>query len=84
MAKQSEFDLATDMLKERIGLAQAEIKQRAKGVRPYRQVPISGREMLYNFSQITPDVIQEARLAMGNEAVDGYLLKMAKLARRFS
>ncbi len=82
MANKSEFDSATDIIKERLTMANAEIVKRTKGTNPYRQESISAREAIYNFSQVPPDVWQQMRLKVGDEAVDKYFTEIAKMARR--
>ncbi len=78
----SEFDLATDILKQRITMASSEIQRRSKGSDPYRQKPVSAKERLLTFSQFTPEMIQQARMAMGDDAVDNYLSEMQRLIGR--
>ena len=82
MPNKSEFDSATDGIKERLSLANAEIVKRSKGTNPYRQEPISAREAIYNFSQIPPEVWQQMRLKVGDEAVDKHFAEIAKMQRR--
>lgn len=80
--KQNVLDLSTDILKSRIQSAYNVIREQYKGTNPYRQSPVSARETLYNFSQIPPEVLQQARATMGDDAVDMYLAKIQKLEGR--
>lgn len=82
MERKSEFDLATNKIKERLSLVDAEIKKRSKGTNPYRQEPISAREAIYQFNQVPPEVWQQMRLKVGDEAVDKHFAAIEKMQRR--
>ncbi len=82
LANKSEFDSATNIIKERLSLANTEILKRSKGTDPYRKEPISAREAIYNFSQIPPEIWQQMRLQLGDEAVDKHFAEIAKMQRR--
>ncbi len=71
--RQNVYDLATDILKARIGKAYGVMEQQFKTTNPYRKVPMSAKERIYQYSQITPEAIQMARQTMGDEVVDNYL-----------
>lgn len=80
--KKNLLDLSTDILKDRIRAAHSILAQDFKGANRYRQKPVSNKERLLTFSQFTPEQIQQARAAFGDDAVDNYLLDIQKIARR--
>ncbi len=82
MPTKSEFDLATDILKERITLAHEEIKRRTAHTNPYRQKPLDPKEAIYQYSQLSPEMIEQAKLAMGEDVVNHYIAKMEAMIRR--
>ncbi len=82
MERKSQFDLATNEIMKRLSMANVEIMRRSKGTDPYRKEPISARETIYNFSQIPPEVWQQMRAKLGDEAVDNHFAEIAKLQRR--
>ena len=80
--EQNVFDIATDILKERLNLAFGELKEQFKGTNPYRKEPVSPKEQIYQYSQITPEMEMSLRQSLGDDVVDDYKFKMEKLLRR--
>jgi hypothetical protein len=49
------MDVVTDLMKERLSLVSNEAKAQYKNTNPYRQEPVSKKQMLYDYSQMTQD-----------------------------
>jgi len=77
------FDIASDILKERLDLAKGIISQNFKGAKPYRKEPVAPRERLYWYSLMDEQTEANLRANFGDSAVDGYKLKMTQLKERY-
>ena len=76
-------DLATDKIIAMRGMVQNKLSAEYKGTRPYRQEPVSPREQLYNYAQMTPEMIMSLRQSMGEDVVNEFLGKMEHLRERY-
>ena len=76
-------DLATDKIIQMREMVKGKLSAEYKGTRPYRQDPISPREQLYQYSQITPEILMSLRQSLGDDVIDEFLGKMAKLKERY-
>ena len=72
MKKQSEFDSAVDILLNRQKGATNELIKRFKNTRPFRQVPVSRKEMMLNYDDMMSREPQ-LREQFGDEIVDNYI-----------
>mgnify|MGYP001613950359 CR=1 FL=1 len=77
MKKQSEFDLAVDILLDRQKGATSELIRRFKNTRPFRQVPIPRKEMLLDYEDLMSREAQ-VRQEHGDDVVDKYKANMSK------
>lgn len=76
------YDLVTDELVERQKLIKDELRERFKKTRPYRQEPVSHKEIVMDYDDFLKN---EAglRVNFGDEAVDNYKLKLlSRLGRK--
>jgi len=83
MVEKGIFDRAADEIVRRYGLVKKEIVRRNKGVKPFRMEPVSPKEQLLQFSQMTEEDISMMRQEMGDSALDNYLLDMQDISRRY-
>ena len=77
------LDLAVDLLKERLNDGKALLKERYKGVRPFRQPQIPDRELLYNYLKLTDDQKMLYRQSFGG-VWDMYEKKMEQIRSKIS
>ncbi len=84
MAEPSIYDISTDDVKEIISLTRAYLKESFKGVKPYRQEPITQREALVIYDELTPDKKQWLLQQFGQESVLPYFSDMEKLKARYT
>ena len=82
MADKGIYDQAVDEILRLRGLVGEEIIRRNKGKRPFRMEPVSPKEQLLQFSQMTQQDEDMMRQEMGDAPVDNYLLDMDDIARR--
>lgn len=82
MTEKNIMDIATDILKERLEDAYAELAIQYHKKRPYRKEPVSVEERLFKYSQITPEQLDVGRREFGDEVVDAYLNSMQKTLNR--
>ena len=75
--KQSEFDAAVDILLDRQRSATNELIRRFKNTRPFRQEPISHKEMMLNYDDMMSREV-ELRQDFGDEMVDKYKENMSQ------
>ena len=66
MADKGVHDIAVDTLKDRLRDAQSLIRERYKGVRPFRQPEIPDRELLYDYLKLGDDDKEFYRQTMGD------------------
>lgn len=83
MSKKGIPDLATDKIIQMRGMVQTKLSAEYKGTRPYRQEPVSPREQLYNYAQMTPEMIMSLRQSMGEDVVTEFVSKMEKIKERY-
>lgn len=76
--KDNKFDIVTDLVKRRIGLAIGEAQKRFKNTNPYRMEKVTDEDRLRDFQSLTPDKINFARQNFPQE-LDTYLAKMNEL-----
>lgn len=77
------YDLVVDELKERQSLVKQELRDRFKRTKPFRQEPISAKERLLEYEELTPEKKQWLLGQFGEEAVLPYFAEMEKLRRRY-
>ena len=75
--KRSEFDTAVDILLSRQKDATKELIRRFKNTRPFRQEPVSRKEMILDFDELMSKEGQ-LRQDFGDEMVDKYKANMSK------
>ncbi len=80
--KENVLDIATDILKVRVGDASLIIKKMFKGANPYRQEPVPDEERIQNYLQTTPDEDAQLRQQFGDQEVDGMHARMQGLMYR--
>ena len=83
MTKKSVPDIATDKILQMREMVKRKLTAEYKGTRPYRQDPISPREQLYQYSQITPEILMSLRQSLGDDTINEFLGKMEKLKERY-
>ncbi len=71
MVKKNRMDSITDMVKERVSSIYSEIYKQYGGSNPYRQEPVSRKEMMLNFDEMMSRESQ-LRQQFGDEAVNSY------------
>ena len=76
------YDLVVDELVSRQKDVRVELSNRFRRTKPFRTQKVSNEELLYNYSQITPEMEMSLRQSMGEEAIDDYNIKMENLKRR--
>jgi len=76
------MDIITDAIKSRVTGITGEAHKQFKGSNPYRQEPVSRKERLLHYADMTPEIEMSMRQEMGDAAVDNYILKMEALLRR--
>jgi hypothetical protein len=73
------------VLKEILNMAggvSAYLNKQYSNTRPFNSVKMTPKQQLDEYANFTPDVEQQMRQSVGNEAVDKYILAMTKLQRR--
>ena len=80
--KNNQFDLVTDLVKRRIGLAIGEAQKRFKNTNPYRMEKVTDEDRIKDYQSLTPDKIDFARKSFGDATVDAYLSKMLELKNK--
>ena len=75
--KRSEFDVAVDILLDRQKGATNELIRRFKNTRPFRQVPVSRKEIMLDYDDLISREAQ-VRQDFGNELVDKYKMNTSK------
>ncbi len=65
-----------------IGRAKMQIDKDLEGVRPFDKQPVTPKEQLFQFSQMTQEVAQQLRQSVGEEAWNNYVADMSDIARR--
>lgn len=87
MPKENRMDRITDLLGERLSRVMLHTHKQLKGTKPYRKEPVTTDEMIYNYSQLTPDMEQQMRQQMietqGSDAnMNAYHASMQKIINR--
>lgn len=77
------YDLATDILKQRIADAQEELKRQFKGTNPYRKEPVSPKERLLIYSRLTQSDLDFYASNLGTEVVQAYVNDMENLREKY-
>ncbi len=77
MPKQNQLDLITDKVNSRMESILGRIQKRLGGTNPYRQEPISRKEMMLNYDDMISRETQ-LREDFGNDMVDKYKANMSK------
>lgn len=80
--QQGIMDLAIDVMKERLNDAKVIVREQYKGTRPFRIEPPTGRESLYRYLSMTPEMKNFARQSFG-EGYDIYEQKMEALKKKY-
>jgi len=83
MVKESIYDLVVEELLKRQQDVRAELQERFKKTRPFRQEPVSPKEALVKYDELTPERIQMMREQFGDEPVNLYLENIGKIKRRY-
>ncbi len=83
MADKGIHDIAVDTIKERLRDAQSLIRERYKGVRPFRQPEIPDRELLYDYLKLGDNDKEFYRQSMG-ESWSIYETKMEGLREKYN
>jgi len=82
--KESIYDLVVDELLARQKDIKAELKERFKRTRPFRQESVSPKEALVEYDEMAPEQIDRMREQFGDEPVDLYLGNIAQIQERYS
>ena len=80
--RENKFDIVSDEVKRRIGLAIGEAQKRFKNTNPYRQEPMDNRQRLLDFEMQSPQDREFARSNFG-DAYAAYEQEMLKLKEKF-
>lgn len=83
MVNESIYDLVVDELLNRQKDVRMELMERFKKTKPFRQEPVSSKEALIEYDEMTPERIQRMREEFGDEPVDLYLGNMEQTKRRY-
>ena len=75
-------NLTLKKMEDMIGRAMTQIDKQFKGVRPFDKQPITPKEQLFQFSQMSPSVATALRESVGEEAWTNYLMDINDIARR--
>lgn len=84
MTERSIYDYVLDNLAERQRDVRVELADRFRKTQPFRTEKVSDREMLYNYSQMSPEVKNSLRQSMGDSVMDEYELKMRVLQEKIA
>ncbi len=79
----SVFDLAVDLVKERLADARAVIHERYKGVRKFRVDPPPERQRLYEYLKMTPEDKEFGRQSFG-DVYSVYEAQMQALKEKYN
>ncbi len=77
--EESIYDLVVDALLERQQLVREELRERFKRTKPFRQEPVSRKEMLVQEDEMTPEMELQLRQWFGNEPIDAHKGKIDRL-----
>lgn len=83
MAEESIYDLIVEELKERHRLVKAELHDRFKKTKPFRQEEVSPKEALLEYDELTAEGFERMRQEYGDELVGMYVAKMEKIRRGY-
>lgn len=83
MPEPSIYDLVVDELLKRQTLVKEELRERFRKTKPFRQEPISAKESLVQYDEMTPEIETMLRKEFGNDVVDNYISKNEKLKERY-
>jgi len=76
-------DRIVDELHRRKGLVKEELRQRYKGVRPFRMKPITRKQALTMYENITPEQTQQIAGQFGQDAVVQWVEQMEELRSKY-
>ncbi len=80
--KEGRYDRVLNKMMQRIEGVTDKLVGEFKSTKPFDTKPVSTKDRIYDYVQLTPQDIQFARQHFGNEVVDTYLQNMEKLLRR--
>ena len=83
MAGESIYDLVVEELLQRQALVKAELRERFKRTKPFRQEPVSPKESLMEYDELTPKKKEWLVQQFGTEATLPYFERMDNLKRRY-
>jgi len=81
--EESIYDLVVTELLERQQLVKDELRYRFKGAKPFRQEPVSDKEALVKYDELTPEKKVWLLQQFGEDAVIPYFAKMEKIKGRY-
>ena len=74
--RKNQFDMATDILKERLNDAFALIKEEAHGTDPYRMERVPRKELVRLYNNLDEDGLNSLILRYGEDQVNAFLRDM--------
>ena len=77
--KLNRMDLVTDLAKERLHQAFGEAREQFKNTNPYRQEPVSWRQQLYDYKNLTQDSLNQMIQEQGIDKAKKYVEDMEAL-----
>ena len=83
MPESSIYDLVVEELLERQKLVKSELRERFRKTKPFRQEPISPKEALVEYDEMTPEIEGMLRKEFGDEVVNSYIAKNEKLREKY-
>ena len=81
--EESIYDMVVDQLLERQSMVKAELHDRFKRTKPFRQEPVSPKEELVQYDELTPEKKQWLLQNFGSEAVLPYFNRMEELKNKY-
>lgn len=76
--KTNRLDTITDLVKQRVSDIYSEIHNQYGGVNPYRQEPVSRKEMMLDYDDLMSREV-ELREQFGDDVVEKYKMNMSKI-----
>ncbi len=77
------MDRITDLTKSRVSRIVVNAATQFKGTNPYRQEPVSPKDRLYKYSQLTPEQLNFYAQHFGVEVIQRYVDDMERLKERY-
>jgi len=84
MAEESIYDFVVEELLGYQKMVREELRERFKKTKPFRQEPVSNKEALVQYDELTPEKKVWLRQQFGDETVLPYFGKMEKIKRGYS